>query len=105
VEACPARGHPPEGPHRCSWTSAPTRPRTSGRWCRPARASPRCCWAPRTCGRRPAGAQAAQAARRPAGPRPRHSRRPPAACVQPSRARDRAPQEAAGPAPRRKPAP
>ena len=32
----------------CSSMSAPTRPRTSGRWCRRARASPRCCWAPKT---------------------------------------------------------
>jgi acetolactate synthase-1/2/3 large subunit len=31
----------------CSSTSAPTPPKTSGRWSRPARASPRCCWAPR----------------------------------------------------------
>jgi acetolactate synthase-1/2/3 large subunit len=33
---------------RCSWTSAPTPPKTCSRWCRPARASPKCCW-----GRRP----------------------------------------------------
>ena len=30
-----------EGPHWCSWTSSPTRPRTSSRWCQAARASPR----------------------------------------------------------------
>jgi hypothetical protein len=34
---------------QCSSTSAPTRPRTSGRWCRRAKASARCCSAPRTC--------------------------------------------------------
>jgi acetolactate synthase-1/2/3 large subunit len=32
----------------CSWTSAPTPPRTCSRWCRPARASPKCCWAAKT---------------------------------------------------------
>ena len=44
-----ARGAAPEGPDRVPRRPAPTRPRTSGRWSRPARASPRCCSARRTC--------------------------------------------------------
>jgi thiamine pyrophosphate-dependent acetolactate synthase large subunit-like protein len=39
----------PEGSHRVPRHPDRSRPKTSGRWSRRARASPKCCWVPKIC--------------------------------------------------------
>ena len=48
VEPALREAHQAEGPHGVPRLPHRSRPRTSGRWCRRARASPRCCSVPRT---------------------------------------------------------